>query len=209
MKVIVVPLKVVYGNVVTVVSAVILVFTWSSFVAPTVTSGVVFTTQSSFTTVISERWRRMTKRSLLILSCSSRKHEVTGNVAAWDLYDGVAFRVVKRAQRERWFPQNVDILILSAQYGLIRPTQKIAFYDRRMTHTLALAQATRNCKFLERFLQTGGYVEVFVNAGQTYLTALQPIKAWLPNGTALTIAGGGIGMKMQQMKAWLLSKSSC
>jgi hypothetical protein len=114
--------------------------------------------------------------------------------------------VVKRAQREGRFPDDVDILILSARYGLIHPTQEIAFYDRRMTYALAMSQAASNCEFLYHFFRTGNYGEVFVHAGQTYFTALQPIESWLPNGITLTVAGGGIGKKMQQMKEWLLSK---
>ena len=148
-------------------------------------------------------------KHLLILACSSRKHTIMGDVTAWDLYDGIAFRGVKKAQRETWFPNDVDILILSAKHGLIHPTRKITFYDQQMTRVLAACQAVHNCAFLRRFLRTRSYMEVFVNAGQTYLTALQPIETWLPHGITLTVASGGIGRKMQQMKAWLLSKSRC
>ncbi|MFQ6090229.1 MAG: hypothetical protein ACE5LD_02175 [Candidatus Bipolaricaulia bacterium] len=39
------------------------------------------------------------ERKLLILSCSQRKHKVEGKVRAWDLYDGVNFRVLKEIGR--------------------------------------------------------------------------------------------------------------
>lgn len=146
-------------------------------------------------------------RRLLILSCSARKHPVTGKVVAWELYDGVAFRVVKRLQREGRFPNDVDILILSARYGLIRPNREIAFYDQRMTRDIALHQVTRNRALLHRLLRSGHYKEVFINAGQTYLAALQKVESWLPEGVKLTIAEGSIGRKMQQMKVWLLSNN--
>ena len=90
------------------------------------------------------------RHRLLILSCSARKHAVTGKVAAWDLYDGVAFRVVKRLQRDGRFPDNVDILILSAQHGLIRPYHKISFHDLRMTKELASQQAPHDRSILMR-----------------------------------------------------------
>jgi hypothetical protein len=97
----------------------------------------------------------------------------------------------------------VDILILSARHGLIRPTRKIEFYDQRMTPEIAARQAARNRALLRRVLQTGRYAAVFINAGQAYLAALQPAEAWLCNGVALRLAEGGIGRKLQRMKQWL------
>ena len=145
------------------------------------------------------------RHRLLILSCSARKHRVTGEVTAWDLYDGVAFRVVKQLQREGQFPDDVHVLILSAQYGLIPPHRKISFYDLRMTQELAVRQATRNCMRLRTARHRGSYREVFVNAGQTYLAGLQPIAAWLLDGVTFRVASGGIGQKLHEMKWWLLS----
>lgn len=142
-------------------------------------------------------------RYLLILGCSARKRFTKGKVAAWDLYDGVAFRVVKRLEREGRLPDNVEILILSARYGLIRPKTKIEFYDQRMTPELARCQASYNCVFLRRLLKRGRYQEVFVVAGRTYLAALKPFEAWLPSGVQLSMAGGGIGQKLRKMKSWV------
>ncbi len=151
----------------------------------------------------------MSKSYLLILSCSARKYAVTGKVAAWDLYDGVAFRVVKRLQREGRFPDGVNMLILSAQHGLIEPSQPIAYYDQRMTQTTADKQAASNCSMLRELLCSNAYDEVFLNLGKTYFAALQPVEDWLPPCTKLTVAQGGIGCKLQQMKKWLMSKRRC
>jgi cytoplasmic iron level regulating protein YaaA (DUF328/UPF0246 family) len=153
--------------------------------------------------------RRSNRRRFLILSCSARKHAVTGKVAAWDLYDGMAFRVVKRLEREGQFPDDVDILILSAQHGLIRPHHKISFYDLRMTKELASQQAARNRSILRAALCDNKHREVFVMAGKKYLAALVPITTWLPMGVTLTMAEGGIGRKLQRLKAWLLEKARC
>ena len=73
---------------------------------------------------------------------------------------------------------------------VIRPTRKIAFYDQKMTLEVTTHQA-RNRKPLGQILRTGTYMEVFINLGQTYLTALQPLEAWLSNGVALRFAEGG------------------
>jgi hypothetical protein len=147
------------------------------------------------------------RKRLLILSCSARKHVVVDKVTAWELYDGVAFRMIKKMQREGQLPNDaVDILILSAQHGLIRPNRKIAFYNRRMTEDLAAQQAPRNVSALRALLSKEDYHEVFVFAGQIYLAALQPIEAWLPRNVKLTLAGGGIGRKVQRMREWLLER---
>jgi len=142
-------------------------------------------------------------RRLLILSCSLRKRIVEGKVATWDLYDGVAFRVLKRSKREGRFPGDVEVLILSARYGLIRPETEIGFYDQRMTVEVARCQARTNCAFLHGLLRTRCYREVFVMMGRTYLVALEPFEAWLPSNTRCVIAPGGLGQKLSVMKAWL------
>ncbi len=147
---------------------------------------------------------------LLILSCSARKHQVAGEVAAWDLYDGVAFRVLKQLQKEGRFPEDVDILILSARYGLIRPHDKITFYDQRMNRRIAEHQAPHNCALLRRMMSAGKYTEVFVNVGRTYLLALHPFATWVSPSVKIVVAAGGIGRKLRQMKQWLLrSATTC
>ncbi len=55
---------------------------------------------------------------------------------------------------------------------VIRPTRKIAFHDQKMTLEVAMHQAARNRKLLGQILRTDTYMEVFINLGQTYLTAL-------------------------------------
>lgn len=150
----------------------------------------------------------MAQRRLLILSCSARKHAFTVPVEAWKLYDGVAFRVIKRLQREGCMPADVDILILSARHGLVCPTRKMMTYDERMTPTVSVHQAKSNCKFLRHYISLDKYGEVFLNVGRDYLLALYPIETWLPNSLAMTIASGGIGQKLQQLKRWLLNNST-
>lgn len=142
-------------------------------------------------------------RRLLILSCSARKQRVSGGVAAWDLYDGVAFRVVKRAEREKRLQGDVDVLILSALHGIIPPNQLIEHYDLRMTHEIAVRQADANCRLLREMLAGGGYSQVFLHLGRAYLTALQPVSSWLPESTDLVVPAGGIGTKNAQLRQWL------
>jgi len=67
------------------------------------------------------------KKYLLILPCSKRKKPVS-KAQALELYDGPFYRVVRKAK-----PQNLDILILSAKYGLISSNESISYYDQMMT----------------------------------------------------------------------------
>jgi len=143
------------------------------------------------------------KRKLLILSCSMRKIHTDDPVAALDLYDGVAFRVVKRMQRCGEFPDSVNIFIVSAKYGLIPADQKITFYDQKMTLEIACQQAKRNCLILRQILSDQQCCEIFANLGTVYLKAIQPINSWLTYPTPIILPGGRIGQKLQRMKRWL------
>jgi hypothetical protein len=79
----------------------------------------------------------------------------------------------------------------------------------RMTKELASQQAARNRSILRAALCDNKHREVFVMAGKKYLAALVPITTWLPMGVTLTMAEGGIGRKLQRLKAWLLEKARC
>jgi cytoplasmic iron level regulating protein YaaA (DUF328/UPF0246 family) len=140
------------------------------------------------------------------MSCSSRKLRLEGQVSAWALYDGVAYRMLKRMQREDKFPQDVDILILSARYGLIRPDTPIAFYDQRMTSATALEQADRNRTILRSVLNDSSYHTVFAAMGRVYMTAIEPTSEWLPANVSFQVAEGGIGCKLRHLKIWLTAK---
>ncbi len=72
----------------------------------------------------------------LILGCSETKVATPDNVPAIDRYDGPPFRVLRRflADRSPMNPKSdLDVFILSAQFGLIRDEQPIPIYDRHMS----------------------------------------------------------------------------
>jgi hypothetical protein len=145
-------------------------------------------------------------RQLLILACSARKKPSGATVPAWDLYDGVAFRVVKGIQRQEQLPEEVDIQILSAEHGLIPTIYRIASYERKMTPTRAMQLQSQVVGSLKEKLSSGDYQEVFIFAGNIYLAAMKPFVSWCPTSIRLTIAQGRIGQKLRQLKAWILKK---
>ena len=142
---------------------------------------------------------------LLIIGCSERKIQSPGEIPAIERYDGPTYRCLRKFRDTFGFPHNLRILILSAKYNLIFPETEIANYDLKMTLSRAKDIAVDVQCDLIRCLEFydiayGGTDEVFINLGKTYMRALEGF-GW---GTISTMeASGGIGLKTQQMKAWL------
>lgn len=143
-------------------------------------------------------------RRLLILSCSDRKRSDKNKLPAWERYDGVSFRLLKKLEREHSFPKNLDVVILSAKYGLLSPDAPIANYNLKMTASRARQLAPSVSKRLDEWLRRRKYADVFVNLGKAYLSALA-LSEELPKRSP-SYAQGGIGRKMKQMKEWILSE---
>jgi len=72
-------------------------------------------------------------KDLLILSCSNLKKNVNGELPALYLYDGPAYRILRSHIHQYGWPTNLQVGILSAEYGLIGCMTPISYYDRRMT----------------------------------------------------------------------------
>jgi cytoplasmic iron level regulating protein YaaA (DUF328/UPF0246 family) len=138
-----------------------------------------------------------------VLACSSRKVPASGLLPALERYDGVAYRVVKKLRRLGQYPEDVDLLIVSAKYGVIPPDRLIPDYDVQMTPCRAREQANSNGEALKRFFKGRSYAEVFISVGRNYLLALEPFGAW--RGTArVTVNKGQIGFQLKGLKGWLL-----
>lgn len=145
-------------------------------------------------------------RYLLILGCSSRKRHDSGLLPALTRYDGVNYRVLGRARREGRLPNNLDILIISAEYGVLAPDDLIPDDDRLMTPARARElQPTVSAELDSRLADTT-YAGVFVNLGTTYLLTVEGSGRFRALSN-VTYAEGGIGQKMGHMKRWLYAIS--
>jgi len=138
------------------------------------------------------------KKYLLILPCSKRKKRIS-NAYAIDVYDGPFYRVVRKNR-----PENLDILILSAKYGLIRYNERISYYDQIMTVRRSEELANAVYIKLKGLLKINHYDHVFINLGKTYLLALEKSKNIL-SGYNVYWANGHIGERLHQLKNWLKS----
>lgn len=136
------------------------------------------------------------KKYLLILPCSKQKKELY-STCALDLYDGPFYRVVRKNQ-----PKNLDILILSAKYGLISSDNLISYYDQLMTPKRAEELANEIMVKLERTFRNEDYNEVFINLGKKYMLALDGAKNILDEHN-VNWANGQIGERLHQLKIWL------
>lgn len=142
-------------------------------------------------------------RSLLIIACSQRKAAGLAAGAAWDVYDGVVYRVLKKrlGPRDNW-PAWLDVLIVSAKYGIIRPSRRIQPYDQTMPVS---GRQGRWAGALRRLVGGGDYRFVHVNLGRAYQRAICNVAGLFPKAE-VTAASGGIGQRAAQTATWVIAR---
>lgn len=146
------------------------------------------------------------RRHLLLIACSQRKRLDLELLPALERYDGNAYRVIRKLQREDRWPFLVDVVILSAEFGLIDADKPIPYYERRMDQ----ARATELCPTVltalqERLNGHQRYASVYIDLGQDYLPAIDGIES-LCHGTSIVYAQGRIGQRLSSLKRWLIER---
>ena len=101
------------------------------------------------------------KRSLLIMSCSGKKDKTPGLIPAWQRYTGPPCWTPRRAKRENRLPENLDILIISAKYGLLRWDEPIKCYNQKIDNARAMELRPRVQEQLEAYLNGKSYDQFF------------------------------------------------
>jgi cytoplasmic iron level regulating protein YaaA (DUF328/UPF0246 family) len=142
-------------------------------------------------------------RYLLILACSQRKHPEVGLLPAIERYDGGSYKTLRKAQREGNWPIGLDVLILSAKYGLIEASTLIPNYDQRMNSERAKELQAQTSQALQIYAQRNSYHQVYVDLGQDYYPAIGDLRS-LFNGTSVVYAEGRIGERLSRLKQWLI-----
>jgi len=145
-------------------------------------------------------------RYMLIMACSHRKCLAPGLLSALELYDGGSYRLLRKAKREGYLPERLDILILSAKYGLISASTSIAYYEQRMTRERAKELQARTVQTLENYAQQHSYQEVYVDLGQDYYPAIGDVSKIFANASVIC-AQGKIGERLARVKHWLMVTS--
>jgi cytoplasmic iron level regulating protein YaaA (DUF328/UPF0246 family) len=142
--------------------------------------------------------KTMTMPTLLVQSCSKSKNQPATAVPALELYSGYFFKIIKKARREGALVSDIDICILSAEYGLLSSDSEIDHYDRRMDTERARELAPDVQAALETRV-ANGYDRVIVNVGGAYQEALEGIRKRVEVPVHY-IEGAGIGEKGRLLK---------
>jgi hypothetical protein len=140
---------------------------------------------------------------LLVIACSAKKRKDAEPLAALDRYDGPAFRVLRNYLAAATTPPKV--IVLSAKYGLIDGSQTIRDYDLRLTAKAADAVRPRIVQALERVLGRSAHSEIGFCLGKMYRRAIAGYEAVIPEGTDVTTIQGGLGLRLRNLREWLLA----
>jgi len=150
-------------------------------------------------------WVMALDRLLLIVSCSRRKRSDLGLLPAIERYDGVSFRLLRKARREGYWPENLDVLILSAKYGLIDISTPIAHYEQRMTRNRANDLKSQVFQVLQTLTQEFSYSAVYVELGKDYQDVMEGLTQ-LFSASSVVYAKGRIGQRLAHLRQWLLAQ---
>jgi hypothetical protein len=136
---------------------------------------------------------------ILVLSCSGKKFLTPAAVPAWYRYDGMLFRVCKRLEATNQFPHDVNVLILSAEFGILPRDALIPWYERPLDDARADALKPAVTHALHDALTQNGANEIFLAMGITYRRAI----GTLPAGVAVIDVREPIGLRMERLRRWL------
>lgn len=131
--------------------------------------------------------------ALVLLSCGKAKRPFLG--AARDVYDGPAFKMLRH--------ERVDLLILSAKYGIIDGETKIAPYDAMMPAAPDAGFVAAVRRDLARRLAARSYAHVAVLLGERYSRVVGPLSAYPWGDARLTVTQGRIGVRLRALRSWL------
>ncbi len=148
---------------------------------------------------------------LLIISCSKTKNSLLKNnddarLPAFGAYDGKIFLTLRKAFREG-LGHDVDVLIISAKYGLLRATDEISYYEERMTKKKAHELRDDVLKKLSRHVTAHTYRKIFVMMGRDYLEAIRGISTLIDVPVEI-IKMEKIGKAQQKLRNLLLRLNS-
>ncbi len=135
------------------------------------------------------------------MGCSQKKDTSPSPMKALDRYEGVNFKILKKFKKEKKLPKNLDVVIISANYGFLRADDYIDDYDLRMDKERALNLHPEVMDRLKELFSMRDYEEIFINLGKDYMPAVEGLENMVT--CPIVYAEGRIGEKMRAMKKWI------
>jgi cytoplasmic iron level regulating protein YaaA (DUF328/UPF0246 family) len=139
---------------------------------------------------------------LLLQSCSNSKVETREQCPAIELYSGYFYKIIKKSIQDGELRSDMDIRILSATHGLIRPDEAISYYDQQMDTERADQLRPAVVAELRDLITEEGYNHVVVNMGAKYRSAIKNFNRGLDVKVDF-IEGAGIGYKGHKLKRFV------
>lgn len=141
----------------------------------------------------------------VLIACSTRK--APSPAYASELYQGALFRASVRYAQALGLPWAV----LSAEYGLVLPTDVIAPYDRRITDLRATRRVVwgQQC-VIDLFRRLGHPRRAILLAGRDYREHVEPQlhRRGVPE-VVVPLAGLAIGLQRQRLAALIAEATPC
>jgi len=120
-------------------------------------------------------------------------------------YTGAWYGVINKLAREGRFPDNLEILIISARYGLISSNEKIEHYDQKMNPSRARELRDSIINKLKDILSETRYESILINLGSMYMEAISGFEKIIPDYTKISVLKGTIGPRKRDLRRWILS----
>jgi hypothetical protein len=115
---------------------------------------------------------------------------------AQDAYIGPMFQVINKAKREKRWPSNLHLGIISAKYGFLREDDLISFYDLRMTKSRAKNLRQEILEKIYKWDEELSFTLIYVLLGLDYLESVIGLDEVLKCQIIIENMGGlGIGQK--------------
>ncbi|MFW9914533.1 MAG: hypothetical protein ACFFGZ_02885 [Candidatus Thorarchaeota archaeon] len=145
--------------------------------------------------------------SLLVVACSATKDNYEELLPAILRYQGMSYIPLKALLLERNWPPNVDLLIISAKYGLLPPLQSIPHYDDRLTEE-TLDQRKRLVEKQLSDMELPGYRHCIVNVPNLYNKVCEPLEILLKsNDCQITSISARMNERNDTMMQWLIENA--
>lgn len=142
------------------------------------------------------------KRSLLIISCSGSKDKTPGLLPAVMRYKGPLYPTLHKVMREDRFPKSLDILIVSAKYGLLTSGERITDYDQKIDEKRARELGPSVQEKLKMFLEGKDYDQLFNGLWKDYQAVLEGFDLEKHFENVIPVEMNR-GKRMSQLKVWI------